>query len=349
MPASANLDLFRAIAVLCVFTAHLSAAMKWGVTGSLGRFGVILFFVHTSFVLMSSLERLERSGLRQNWRLGAVFGVRRIFRIYPLSIFCILLVTIFRIPSSPGGTYSWIGIWHFLSNLALIQSLTYSPDVLDVLWSLPLEVEMYCLLPLIYFVIRSKRRLSFLVFLLAIASALVIPKFVGRLSVFAYAPCFSAGVLAYALSKAVKPRFPAWVWPLGVGSAIILFGPLDNISLRHKLPLAWVLALGLGLLVPLCKELKVPSITRVCHFVAKYSYGIYLSHTIIFWLSIHRMESMPISLRIAVLIVGSVGAPIAMYHLIEDPFIRIGVELGNRLRSSSDLKSRLWHGEPSAI
>jgi peptidoglycan/LPS O-acetylase OafA/YrhL len=93
---SANLDLLRAIAVLCVYFAHLLDALGRHDFGSLGRFGVILFFVHTSFVLMGSLERLQQTGT-DDWTLTLGFWCRRLFRIYPLSILFVVLMMVFRI------------------------------------------------------------------------------------------------------------------------------------------------------------------------------------------------------------------------------------------------------------
>ena len=59
----ANLDLLRAIAVLLVLAQHVGSKMHiehiaWAPTRCpLGLFGVLLFFVHTSLVLMYSMER----------------------------------------------------------------------------------------------------------------------------------------------------------------------------------------------------------------------------------------------------------------------------------------------------
>ena len=97
---SANLDFLRAVAVLSVFSAHLSnmaTSARGDISWHLGQMGVLLFFVHTSFVLMNSLERLGCAGLH----LFSSFYVRRFFRIYPLSILFVTAAYIFSV--SPRG------------------------------------------------------------------------------------------------------------------------------------------------------------------------------------------------------------------------------------------------------
>ena len=97
---SANLDFLRAAAVLFVVTFHLMLFFQSDHVGRLnfpiGHWGVLIFFVHTSLVLMYSLERQEGSerGAPIYWS----FLLRRCFRIYPLSCFVVLLIYLLRLP-----------------------------------------------------------------------------------------------------------------------------------------------------------------------------------------------------------------------------------------------------------
>jgi peptidoglycan/LPS O-acetylase OafA/YrhL len=59
---SPNLDLLRATAVLTVFLAHLLIGLGVKPREEVGAAGVLIFFVHTSLVLMMSLSRLESRG-----------------------------------------------------------------------------------------------------------------------------------------------------------------------------------------------------------------------------------------------------------------------------------------------
>lgn len=147
---SANLDVLRASAALFVLFAHLlqfvgieyvaGMSVRW-----LGTMGVFFFFVHTSLVLMMSLERSQP--YYPGWRQFAAFYLRRAFRIYPLTMFVVGAIALLRIPSGivdyrtiQGAPLTAGGV---LSNLLLIQNLTLTQSILGPLWSLPIEIQMY--------------------------------------------------------------------------------------------------------------------------------------------------------------------------------------------------------------
>ena len=340
---SVNLDLLRAVAVMAVFFDHLSGALHNRSFGSLGRFGVILFFVHTSIVLMASMGRLDRPDESAS-SLAAAFWIKRFFRIYPLSVLFVLLVPILHIPSDPGLIYSWIGIKGFFSNLALTQNLTYSSDILSPLWSLPLEMQMYLLLPFAYFAIRGDRRFRSLpLWCLSVVLALTLPHISERLNVFLYAPCFTSGIVAYDLlrSQGCSRKLPAWIWPIGVFAMIALFGPHDNINLPTKIVRAWVLSLLLAILYANVREGQANWMHHIFHWIAEHSYGIYMSHIVVFWIVLYRMQLYPQWLRIAAMTIGAIGIPALLYVSLEKPLILAGAHVARRLlRSSVERKSR---------
>src|SRR5690349_16726447 len=136
---SRNLDVLRSFAVLLVLVFHLliffgiTSVGSWTVR-NLGLFGVLLFFVHTSLVLMYSLERQQRQ-FRDHLFLR--FMTRRVFRIYPLSIFVVTIVFFGELPLAalrPGRfVYVPVTIPGLLANFGLIQSITNSPSVIGPL------------------------------------------------------------------------------------------------------------------------------------------------------------------------------------------------------------------------
>ena len=333
---SSNLDILRATAVLCVCVGHLFGSAGIPFPKNWPFFGVMLFFVHTSFVLMRSLARLEAAGFAKTWPLVGAFMIRRIFRIYPLSIIFVVMAPVLRIPPFPGETYVWLGWPTFLSNLAITQNLTKSHVMLAPLWTLPVEVQMYCFLPFLYMALRPGRYRSGIFWVVAEAGALVVPTiFLGRLNIFLYAPCFVAGIVAYELSKIAPPKMlPAWLWPLTLAAVIAIGSPFGNVSFMAEVRRSWLFALAVGVLVPQFRDMTWAAVAKPAHLIAKYSYGLYLSHVVVYWFSIDVLRNFPLATRVAVGVAAIVGIPVAVFQFVEAPCIRLGAYYAGRLRQS---------------
>jgi len=239
----ANLDLLRAIAVLLVLAQHLSLRMHiehiaWVPTNSLGLFGVLLFFVHTSLVLMYSMER---SGL-QGARLLKDFYIRRVFRIYPLSIFAIAVAVTLHLESNLNGiaglSYGQLpGKIALLSQVLLVQNLVHVKSIVNVLWSLPFEVQMYLFLPFLFAWVRRKRMLRplLVLWMVSLLAALAQPYVaaLGRASLFRFVPCFLPGVIAFTLPRI--PRLSSSLWP------VFILGLVAAFALNPVLRTGWAL------------------------------------------------------------------------------------------------------------
>ena len=334
---SANLDILRTIAVLCVFGSHLFPIVGFRQIEVLGEFGVVMFFVHTSVVLMQSLQRMDGVAADDR-RLAIAFWIRRVFRIYPLAILFVLLVTIFRIPYSPGFAYRWIGVKSVLANLALVQNLTGSKNVLAPMWTLPLEVQMYAILPFAYLFLSpnfsrpDRRYRSVVLWLASIPLAILLPRVNYRLYIASYAPCFMAGVLAFDLlrhRRAGAKRLPAWLWPTGILIAVILFNPLT--SPGHHYYRSWILTLGVALLYANVEEAADSPFQKIFHWIAEHSYGIYLSHIVVIWFVFDAMAGSPVWARGSVLVSASIAIPALLYRYIERPLILAGGHISQRI------------------
>lgn len=306
-----NLDFLRALAVLLVLAAHVAGYTIHTnrVTFALGQLGVMLFFVHTSLVLMLSLERQPLAGAA----LLRAFYIQRACRIYPLC--AVMLLVIYLCMDARWTPFE------VLANLLLVQNLVYAPYMSAVLWSLCLEVQMYLLLPLLFLWCRRRRvRWLLALWLLSVPLAMLQPLLSARLNVIEFSPCFLAGVLAWRLQG--KARLPAWLWPLLLalaGAAFVAYAePRANNYGR------WAVCLALGLAIPWLRELATRRLNRACQFVARYSYGIYLFHPLLLSLSfrtlaaLHPVAQWSVFLGLLVLLAG-LG-----YHLVELPMIRLG-------------------------
>ena len=314
---STNLDLLRSIAVLCVVANHLwdTAMGKTGRMGSdiswhIGQLGVSMFFVHTALVLMWSLERQKETGVS----MFRVFYIRRLFRIYPLSIFCVLFVFLV-LPEH------W-AVPTLLANLSLTQNLVYKPDMIYVLWSLPLEVQMYLLLPFIFLFCRPRPLLwVFVIWVASIPLALAQHALCPRFDVFSYAPNFLGGIIAWKLLRGRVKQLSAWLWI----PAIPLVSTVWLVSSRqHNMWYRWAFGLALGLAIPFFADISWHWLRRTAQTIAKYSYGIYLTHTTILWFAFTYLASHNRTVQWTALILLSAAVPVIVYHTIEAPMVALG-------------------------
>ena len=302
-----NLDFLRACAVLFVVFDH-TVKYTFGVEHLgfvsmhyLGRLGVLFFFVHTSCVLMMSLERQNGEGL-----FGR-FYVRRAFRIYPLSIIAVAAALVGpRAPSlSPD-------VW--VANFALVQNFTGNENAFGALWSLPIEVQMYLLLPFCFLLATRFRSIVPLFSLWAVATGLALePHINWHLGPLLYAPCFVPGVIAYVLFKRRVSRVPAILWPVAIAFITLAF--LYRPSLGWQ---ACVTCLALGTLAPFFHQLRHSIVTSAAAQIAKYSYGIYLSHNLLLIWMRPTARTLPLFL----LVLAAVS--ILSFHTVEQPLIRLG-------------------------
>ncbi len=306
-----NLDFLRAVAVLLVLAAHVAGytirtnAMSF----ALGQLGVMLFFVHTSLVLMQSLERQQLAGAA----LFRVFYLQRACRIYPLAV--VTLLGIYFLMDAQWTPFELV------ANLLLVQNLVYARYMSSVLWTLCLEVQMYLLLPVLFLLLRRKSlRWPLALWAVSVPLALLQPLVSARLNVIEFAPCFLAGVLAWRLQG--RERLPGWLWPvfLTLASAgfVAYAEPRANNYGR------WLVCLAVGLALPCLREMQAPRLNRASKFIAKYSYGIYLFHPPLMGLAFRTLEALhpfwqwSLFLSLLALLTG-LG-----YHLVELPMIRLG-------------------------
>jgi peptidoglycan/LPS O-acetylase OafA/YrhL len=321
---SPNLDLLRALAVCFVVADHTAKflghplvfghEMNW-----LGRLGVMFFFVHTCTVLMLSLERLWTEASFS--RVCLAFYARRVFRIYPLSIFAVLVVWLGSIPSETIVGLHTLSLlrpsWAELSaNLLLVQNLwpKNAGNIIGALWSLPYEVQMYLLLPFLFYWLARRKQAWLLIgvwTLSWIPSHYFLP--------LGYAPHFLGGVIAYSFSLRRRLLVLSW-WILPALLFVFAFAFVAWPS-KH---FGGVICLLLGLLLPQVSRCHVGWLNHLTANIAKYSYGVYLSHLFCLWFAFNIVSRFHFVAFVALLIL----LPIALYYLIESPLISLGLKLG---------------------
>jgi peptidoglycan/LPS O-acetylase OafA/YrhL len=335
---STNLDVLRSIAVglvvasHCPIFGHTPNEIERYHVGSLGLLGVLLFFVHTSLVLMLSLERQhDQMGRRAFY---ASFLVRRVFRIYPLSAFVVVAVTVlsfFGLGEGFLGHSSW-----FVYNLLLVQNIPVVISNPAPLWSLPFEMQMYLFLPALYLSVRALRRYA-PAWILALWLGVMVFTWIlfrtgGRYDLVKFVPCFLPGILAYALGKRPQPPrlTPVVLFSL-VAIAAVVYPILVARGVRENL-LGPFICLGLGVVIPLTKDLPTGWVTRTAKVIAKYSYGVYLTHMWGFALAFGASAGLHLIVRLAIFAASVFVFPWLAYQCIEAPGQRLGRRLADSLQ-----------------
>lgn len=291
---------------------------------------------------MYSLERSHLSGAP----LVTNFYIRRVFRIYPASLLTVCAALVLHLNSDINGISGLSrgqlhGVLSISANLLLVQNLAYAKSIVDVLWSLPFELQMYVFLPFVFLWIRGRKMFWPLVglWILSVAAATVQPHilWLGRFSILLFVPNFLPGIVAYSRAHAARIHW-GW-WPPFVLALAAAF------AFRPIVSTGWGLCLLLGILIPSFAEIPTPWLRWVGHQMATYSYGIYLSHQFCIWFALGVLAPYSLWLRIAVLVASLVALPALLYHAIEKPMIGVGVRVAERISGKPPDQSFDTHRE----
>ena len=211
--------------------------------------------------------------------------------------------------------------------MLLLQNLSRHPaPIVNVMWTLPLEVEMYIVLPVIFFFARREQAVWPLLILWLLIARFCMIGFpdANTINLATVIPMFLPGIMAYVGFKTQRPRLPAWLMPLLL--AAIIASAMQNPTNRKS----WYVALVLGLTLPLFQQLTLPWLVRASHETAKYSYGIYLSHPFALVLGMYVLRQRSIAVQVSVEVFTIALVSIASYHLLEEPMVLLGKRVAAR-------------------
>lgn len=198
------------------------------------------------------------------------------------------------------------------ANLLLLQNLLRQPNAEGVLWSLPLEVQMYIVLPALFLLARKEEALWPFLVLWGLAVGVVhgcLPRGTGN-NLMTVVPDFLPGILAYVGFRRHPTTLPTWLFPVLLAALCVGF------VLRPSMPVGWILCLLLGLALPHFRQSGNRKINLSSHTIAKYSYGIYLLHPWSILLAFHVLRGRPLALQLAVEMVSLAVLAVTAYHLI---------------------------------
>jgi len=305
-----GLDALRGIAALCVVFQHAAARttantdLYWPLleTFNFGRFGVILFFLISGFVIPPSLER---GGLR-------LFAVNRAFRLLPilwLSVGTGILIHIYE-----GRAFTAADV--AASMVMLADPLGLHP-MLGVYWTLTIELYFYiaCCALFAAGLLGNVRITGAIALMFAIVGAML-----GR-EMWAFPAWLFTGMVirrAYDGDPVAKPWAIACVAAVLCAAVILALGPNSN---KYLQPLPRGLAMVLPTPIFLLFVFRPIKVSAPLVTLGTISYSIYLLH-------VGALRLLPAGPLYPFLICGLtiIFAALA-YRFIERPMIQFGRRL----------------------
>ncbi len=347
----AALDGLRGFAVLLVLLSHMSRAglrlhPSLDLVG-MGKYGVYLFFVLSSFLLSLQFVAGGPDAVRSAGRWGLYFA-RRILRVYPLFL-CALLI---------GSNNAFFGHALFGPREVTVLGHVFLQEGAKIFWAIPVEMKFYAVLPVLVglYVVVARRRpwvaLAFVaacvvvreiyfparflfghpialtpylsVFLFGHAAAIVYHHFGERIESQAVRVSLEAvGLIALVAVLATGPGiYKAWA-----GGGGIHYRFLAEVSWYGLAWSVFLLAtlLGSGLL-------RRVLVTRAMRFIGIVSFSVYLWHLPV--IEYVRREPLDHYTKIVVTLVAVAAISTLSYLLIERPFINFGRRLSRRREAS---------------
>ncbi|MBC6457860.1 acyltransferase family protein [Actinomadura sp. HBU206391] len=215
-PARARLawlDVLRGLAALAVALHHatyyFTPRLRYQVFEWFdpGRYGVLVFFLVSGYVVPASLERHGR--VRDFW-------IGRFFRIHPLLLVASVLGIvpfILGIRGLRAGLEQYDPVIATLAHVTMLQDVLAVPNTLNVLWTLSYEMVFYLLIVAL-FVTGTHRRSAPIAALLVLAALLggavlptaVLSRAAGTGRVVVIAAVLLAVAIAAAASSRARPR-----------------------------------------------------------------------------------------------------------------------------------------------
>lgn len=346
----AGVDVLRGVAILAVMADHWGTSLLYRPATNLiersalvlnanGRYGVLIFFVVSGFVITRTIMQRDGSAFAVDAR---AFYLRRAGRILPLyflwlslgivavGVLCDHTVMADFIIHRPGARFDWIfwaSILTFTFNYGALGAAVLWGLHWDIFWSLCVEEQFYALFPALLRWSKSEARLLpalLILYLLAVPVRAVVYLSISSdwFSVMVPLPACVDLLAAGVFAALVAPRI-RWSrsQALYATAAASTFMPLSIWLLPVGILHPTVIALGM---VPLLWAAHCGAIFRGAPWVplariGELSYGMYLLHPVVLYALAPWLGGISYFLGYIVFIAATAAVAQASYALFERP------------------------------
>ncbi|MGE8048837.1 acyltransferase family protein [Pseudomonas monteilii] len=297
-------------------------------TFNYGPFGVSIFFLISGFVIPFSLNRLE----------PAKFLVARFLRIYPTYIVASLIMLGLVYLSSRYWGQAFAMPWdRLIANLLLLQGNAHYPSIDMVNWTLAIEIKFYIIAALLYRSIKAGNTLPIILFAVAVLAACealpgllagwdLRPGLVDSLKTELMCVIFmfiGTGFYHHYTGTYTLRKLLAYITIL-MTVFLICWPHTDWIVQMPSVPQNYVYGFLVFALSYMMKGYFRPF--APLDFIANISYSIYVTHSIIGYLSIRILMDRGLSFPVSgLLTLGFVlTLAYALHRLVEVPTMKMG-------------------------
>ncbi|EFK3585234.1 acyltransferase family protein [Escherichia coli] len=352
-----SLQYLRGIAAILVVLYHyrgeLNASYAQKGLGDLlfsnGYIGVDLFFMVSGFVIMLSTEK-DKSYLS--------FAIKRIFRLYPVYIVCLILCTyllskpidlnfyksLFFIPLNMNSQAPWFGyslvytawtlmyeiVFYFIFSLSMIVSWRYRGLICSVvLVVLPFLMGYYY---------NNRISLSGYDAVIAHTGVYFVDSAIRLLSSPMFIE-FSVGILIYEIYKRSRNRFFQLVstWMVIISLSLFVLYYITGVNGGHGINSSGIFAALLLLSLTVYEKNNPIKPVKSLNLLGDISYSLYLTHPIIiqsittlfFVSSIYSPNGGLGNIYIMLMIAFALSC--VLFHTIEKPFVNLGRKVINKI------------------
>ena len=224
------LDTMRGVAILMVLFGHfLPDRIVFGELAhhvtSLGRGGVLLFFLLSGYLIFRNVERQDTT----------IFLSRRLFKIFPAYSINVALIFLFGLFTAG---HENLNLKVLLANLFMVQDI-FGQDLLNgVFWTLLIEIKFYAFIALQYLLLRDRGMLVIPLVFIMVNTAIWLTR--GHASVLlTFFPAFYVGIQIYRAERRNWDRIGT-LTACGLATLVALSSlPVRRILWRMVRGLSW--------------------------------------------------------------------------------------------------------------